>query len=336
MRPLSVAPMMDRTDRCFRRLLRLLTRHTLLYSEMVTTGAILFGDSDRFLAFDPEEKPLALQLGGGDPDALSRCARIGEEKGYDEINLNIGCPSSRVQRGDIGVCLMREPEKVAAAVIAMRDACSLPVTVKHRIGVDELDRYEDLQRFVDTVSEAGADRCIVHARKAWLKGLSPKENRTIPPLRYDDVYRLKLEHPERMIEINGGIRTLEESLQHLGHVDGVMIGRAAWDDPCTFAQADTLFFGQAQEPQTREQVALALRDRFHNDRSALKKVVRALVHLFTGRPGARAWKRTLSERGYREGAGYEVIEEALTAVPEASRTAPISSAPENFRGLPRA
>jgi tRNA-dihydrouridine synthase A len=328
--------MMDRTDRCFRRLLRLLTRETLLYSEMVTTGAILFGDRDRFLAFDPEEKPLALQLGGGDPDALARCARIGEEKGYDEINLNIGCPSSRVQRGDIGVCLMREPEKVAAAVIAMQAACSLPVTVKHRIGVDELDRYEDLKNFVDTVSAAGADRCIVHARKAWLKGLSPKENRTIPPLRYDDVHRLKADFPDRVIEINGGIRTLEEALPHLERVDGVMIGRAAWDDPCAFARADTMFFGKRQDLLTREQVALALRDRFLDDRPALKKVVRALVHLFTGCPGAKAWKRTLSERGYRDGAGYEVVEQALAAVPEASRTAQISSGTGTVGDLPHA
>ena len=233
--------MMDRTDRHFRFFLRRITRHTLLYTEMVTTGAVIHGDRERLLGFDLREKPVALQLGGDDPRALAECARIGEGFGYDEINLNVGCPSDRVQKGRIGACLMAEPERVADGVEAMRAAVSIPVTVKHRIGIDHLDRYEDMARFVTTVAAAGSDRFTVHARIAWLQGLSPKENRDIPPLRYDDVYRLKREHPDLSIEINGGVRSLDGVEEHLREVDAVMIGRAACDDPYLFAEADRRF-----------------------------------------------------------------------------------------------
>ena len=217
--------MMDRTDRHFRRLLRLISRHTLLYTEMVTSRAILHGDRERLLGFDPSERPLALQLGGDDPDQLSECARIANDLGYDEVNLNVGCPSDRVQSGNFGVCLMRTPERVAECVAAMRAAVELPVTVKHRIGVDELDRYEDMLGFVDVVAAAGCDRFTVHARKAWLHGLSPKQNRDVPPLRHADVHRLARERPELIIEINGGLRSLDQVDAELEHVDAVMLGR---------------------------------------------------------------------------------------------------------------
>ncbi|MDX1387987.1 MAG: tRNA dihydrouridine(20/20a) synthase DusA, partial [Acidobacteriota bacterium] len=239
--PLSVAPMMDRTDRHYRRFVREITRRTLLYTEMITTGAVLQGDRDFLLGFSPEERPLALQLGGDDPEALSECARIAEDRGYDEVNLNVGCPSDRVRQGRFGACLMAEPERVADAVAAMREATSVPVTVKHRIGIDDLDRYEDMALFVRTVAGAGCDRFSVHARKAVLGGLSPKANRTVPPLRYEDVHRLKREHPGLRIEINGGIASLEEVRRQLEFVDGVMIGRAAYDDPFLLSTVDRDF-----------------------------------------------------------------------------------------------
>ncbi|MDP6945861.1 MAG: tRNA dihydrouridine(20/20a) synthase DusA, partial [Myxococcota bacterium] len=227
-RPLSVAPMMQRTDRHFRVLIRQVTRHTLLYTEMLTANAIIHGDRRLLLDFDEVEHPVSLQLGGDDPTAMAEAARIGVDYGYDEINLNVGCPSNRVKNGCFGASLMRYPDKVAAIVDAMRGAVSVPVTVKHRIGIDELDRYEDMAHFVSVVREAGADRFSVHARKAWLEGLSPKENRTVPPLRYEDVYALKREFPGLAIEINGGVTTLNEVVDHLEHVDAVMVGRAAY------------------------------------------------------------------------------------------------------------
>ncbi|HLT37048.1 MAG TPA: tRNA dihydrouridine(20/20a) synthase DusA, partial [Enhygromyxa sp.] len=247
-RAVSVAPMMDRSDRHFRRLMRLISEHTLLYTEMVTCAAVAHGDREQLLGLDPGAHPTALQLGGDDPAALAECARIAAALGYDEVNLNVGCPSDRVQSGNFGACLMREPERVADCVAAMRAAVELPITVKHRIGVDELDRYEDMLRFVDIVAAAGCDRFTVHARKAWLSGLSPKQNRTIPPLRYADVHRLERERPELVIEINGGVRSLDEVAEQLEHVDAVMIGRAAWDDPWLFADVDRRFF--ACEPAT--------------------------------------------------------------------------------------
>ena len=318
-RPLSVAPMMDRTDRHYRYFLRQITRHTLLYTEMVTTGAVLHGDRERILGFDPAERPLALQLGGDDPEALATCARLAEAEGYDEVNLNIGCPSARVQKGRIGACLMAEPERVAEAVAAMRAAVDLPVTVKHRIGIDSLDRYEDMHHFVQTVAAAGCDRFSVHARIAWLQGLSPKENREVPPLRYADVYHLKRDFPHLRIEIYGGIRTLDQAGEHLEQVDGVMIGRAAWDDPYLFAIADRRFFGDSRRPPSRREVIAAMEPyiaSWHRDRGQrLGRLVRPLVHLLTGRPGARHWRRVLSEGARSASASGDLLHEAAAGVP---------------------
>jgi tRNA-dihydrouridine synthase A len=246
--------MMNRTDRHYRFFMRQMTSQTLLYSEMITTGAILNGERSRFLDFSPKERPVVLQLGGDLPRDLADCARIAEDWGYDEVNLNVGCPSQRVQNGNFGACLMARPEVVARAVEAMRKSVSLPVTVKHRIGIDHCDRYEDLVRFVRTVAQAGADRFIVHARKAWLSGLSPKENRSIPPLRYHDVYRLKAEYPQLGIEINGGVESLGQIVTHLNQVDGVMIGRAAYGHPFLFASVDSTFYCSDGPAVTREEV----------------------------------------------------------------------------------
>lgn len=316
--------MMDRTDRHFRAFFRRITRHTLLYTEMVHTGAILHGDRERHLGFDPEERPLALQLGGDDPSALAECARIAERWGYDEVNLNVGCPSDRVRQGSFGVCLMGRPERVAAAVAAMRRAVSIPVTVKHRIGFDDLDRYEDMLRFVDGVAEAGCDRFTVHARKAWLQGLNPKENRNVPPLRYEDVYRLKEERPELEVEINGGIRSLEEVEEHLERVDGVMVGRAAYDDPFAFARADREIFGDASAPiPSRRRVIEELAPYVERRLAAgerLHRVTRHMLGLVSGRPGARAWRRHLTEAARSangaDGAGAELLLDAAARVPD--------------------
>lgn len=317
--PLSVAPMMDRTDRHFRWLVRGISRHTLLYTEMVTTGAILHGDRERLLGYSGEEHPLALQIGGDEPAELARCAEIATDWGYDEIDLNVGCPSDRVQRGRFGACLMLEPERVARGVEAMRAATPLPVTVKHRIGVDDRDRYEDMLCFVDTVAEAGADRFIVHARKAWLSGLSPKENRTVPPLLYELVHRLKQERPSIAVEINGGIVDLETVHQQLEWVDGVMIGRAAYERPYAFARADReLFDPEAAVPSRREIVErmIGYADEQCRRGVHLGKITRHMLGLFAGEPGARAWRRVLSEDAYVPGAGPEVIERALGHLPD--------------------
>lgn len=317
--PLSVAPMMDRTDRHFRALVRRITRHTLLYTEMVHAAAVLHGDRERLLGFDPLERPLALQLGGDDPAALAESARIAEDRGFDELNLNVGCPSDRVQKGSFGVCLMGRPERAADAVSAMRRAVSIPVTVKHRIGFDDQDRYEDMLRFVDTVADAGCDRFTVHARKAWLRGLNPKENRDVPPLRYDDVYRLKRERPGLAIEINGSVGTLDDVRRHLGYVDGVMVGRAAYDDPFFLAPADREVFGDAEAPgPSRREVIDGLVPYVESRLAAgepLPRVVRHFLGLVSGRAGARAWRRVLSEAARRPGAGPEILSEAAACVP---------------------
>ena len=247
--------MMDRTDRHYRYFMRQITRHTLLYTEMITTAALLHGDPRRFLAYSEAEKPLALQLGGDDPAALSHCTRLAEDWGYDEVNLNVGCPSDRVKQGHFGACLMAQPEVVARAVEAMRRSTSLRITVKHRIGIDGLERYEDMERFVQVVAGAGCESFIVHARIAVLRGLSPKENRTVPPLRYEDVYRLKATFPQLHVGINGGIQSLPQAARHLEAVDGVMIGRAAYDRPFLFAEADSLFFRDPSPPASRRQVS---------------------------------------------------------------------------------
>ena len=297
-RRLSVAPQLDVTDRHCRYFLRQISRRTLLYTEMVTTGALIHGDVDRHLRFHPEEHPLALQLGGSEPDALAHCARLAERYGYDEVNLNVGCPSERVQHGAFGACLMAEPELVADCVRAMREACSLPVTVKHRIGIDHIEDYGFMRTFVATVAAAGCRTFIVHARNAILKGLSPKENREIPPLRYGEVHRLKREFPELEIVINGGIRTWPEIEAQLEHVDGVMIGRAAINDPWLLAEADSRLFGESAPPPTRADVVAAVA-RYAEEETArgtpLRHVVRHLHGLYRGRPVARRWRQMLSD-----------------------------------------
>jgi tRNA-dihydrouridine synthase A len=317
MNPLSVAPMMERTDRHFRYLMRQITRRTLLYTEMITTAAITHGDHHKLLGFSPEEKPLSLQLGGDNPIELAECARIAEDLGYDEINLNVGCPSSRVQDGHFGACLMAKPETVARCIEAMQKAVVIPVTVKHRIGIDECDRYEDMSHFVRIVADAGCRRFTVHARKAWLKGLSPKDNRTIPPLRYDDVYRLKAEFPNLFIEINGGITTLEQVQQHLQKVDAVMIGRAAYDNPYLFATVDRDIYGENTPPPTRHEVIknmLPYLEFWLSKGLKLNCISRHLLQVFVGQPGTKAWKRHISENAYLEHAGVEVIVQALQEI----------------------
>lgn len=324
MPPLSVAPMMDRTDRHYRYFMRQITRHTLLYTEMVTSAAIIHGDRQHLLGFALQEKPLALQVGGDNPRDLAECARVAEEFGYDEINLNVGCPSSRVQEGNFGACLMLQPERVAEGVAAMRQATGIPVTVKNRIGVDERDCYEDLAQFVETVSQAGCRRFSVHARKAWLQGLSPKENRDIPPLRYEEVYRLKREFPHLQIEINGGILTLEQAQQHLNFVDAVMIGRAAYDNPYLFAAADAKVFGDRRPALTRQQVGEAMLpyiDEWTTRGLKLNKITRHMLQLFAGQPGSRLWKRILTEQSCLPGADVAVVREALRQVEDVGATA---------------
>lgn len=314
--------MMDRTDRHFRYFMRQLTRRTLLYTEMITTGAIKHGDRPYLLDYDPAEHPVALQVGGDDPKDLAECARVAVEWGYDEINLNVGCPSDRVQSGQFGACLMARPARVADGVAAMRAVVAIPVTVKHRIGIDDLDRYEDLDRFVSIVASAGADRFTVHARKAHLQGLSPKENRTIPPLRYDDVHRLAREHPNLLIEINGGIRSMDAIQTHLGQTDGVMIGRAAYEDPYLFAEADRRIFGDELAPiPSRHEVAEGCLDYIEEcvgRGMRLHAIVRHMLPLFAGQPGGRAFRRHISEQAPRVGAGPEVLVEALRLVERAA------------------
>ena len=288
--------MMDRTDRHLRWFLRQLTRETLLYTEMVVTGAIVKGRRFDFLAYDPAERPLALQLGGDDPRELAACAKIAYELGYDEVNINVGCPSDKVLKGRFGACLMAAPEVVAEGVAAMRAAVPIPITVKHRIGIDKTDRYEDMLAFVDVVSQAGADRFSVHARAAWLKGLSPKENRTIPPLRYGDVHRLKRERPELAIELNGGIKTLSAAQDELPHVDAVMIGRSAYEMPWVFARADTRMFGRAEDPCATRADAVRAAARYVADQGIkLHALGRNILELYHGLPGAKRWKHGLAQ-----------------------------------------
>ncbi|MGB3650840.1 MAG: tRNA dihydrouridine(20/20a) synthase DusA [Rivularia sp. (in: cyanobacteria)] len=316
--PLSIAPMMDRTDRHYRYFMRQITRRTLLYTEMVTSAAIMHGDKEHLLGFSLEEKPLSLQVGGDNPADLAECARIAEGMGYDEINLNVGCPSSRVQSGNFGACLMAQPQQVADCVAAMIDATKIPVTVKHRIGVDDLDSYEHMVNFVSVVSQAGCDRFTVHARKAWLEGLSPKENRDVPPLRYDDVHRLKQDFPHLFIEINGGFKTLDQVQQHLHSVDAVMVGRAAYDNPYLFATVDKSIYTEDGPFINRHEVVQNMYD--YIDKWAAKglklnKITRHMLQLFAGKPGSRAWKQHITENSCRFGVGSEVVREALAKVP---------------------
>ena len=315
----SVAPMLDWTDRHCRFFLRLLTRHTWLYTEMVTTGALLHGHCERLLAYDPAEHPLALQLGGSDPGELARCAQIAAEWGYDEINLNVGCPSDRVQSGRFGACLMAEPSLVAECVAAMQAAVDLPITVKTRIGIDDRDSYEELAEFVRCVALGGCRTLIIHARKAWLTGLSPKQNRQIPPLRYDVVYRLKQDFPDLRFILNGGLTSLQQIAEQLARVDGVMIGRAAYENPYLLADVDRRLFNATQPPPTRHEIIRRLLPYVERQLQAgtpLHCITRHILGLFQGVPGARAWRRYLSEQVHRPYAGVEVLTAALGQVPE--------------------
>ncbi|UEM23033.1 tRNA dihydrouridine(20/20a) synthase DusA [Skermanella mucosa] len=315
--PISVAPMMDWTDRHCRYFLRQISRHALLYTEMVTTGAILHGPRERLLAFHPHEHPVALQLGGSDPQALAECARIAEGFGYDEINLNVGCPSDRVQSGRFGACLMAEPDLVADLVGTMRSAVSIPVTVKSRIAIDEMEEWPTLDGFIATVRAAGCTRFIVHARKAWLKGLSPQENRDIPPLRYDLVHRLKRENPDLDITINGGIPDLDSAAEHLQVVDGVMLGRAAYKNPYVLAGVDRRFHGGTEPVPTREDVVRRMLPYIEARRVEgvpLNAITRHMTGLFQGQRGGRAWRRHLSEFAHKTGAGPEVVEAAMARI----------------------
>lgn len=313
---LCVAPMMDWTDRHCRYFHRLLAPSALLYTEMVTTGAILHGDRERLLGFSPEEHPVALQLGGSEPDELAQCARIAEERGYDEVNLNVGCPSDRVQRGRFGACLMREPELVRDCLAAMQEAVNIPVTIKTRLGVDELYSYDYFRAFVALLADAGISVIIAHARRAWLSGLSPKQNRDVPPLDHDWVYRLKQELPGLTVVINGGVDSLDAAQTHLASVDGVMIGRAAYHDPWLLAQCQAAFAGGGQ-PDTRDAL-LAPLTRYLEHRVAegvpVKHVTRHLLGLFQGQPGARAWRRYLSENAYRQDSNANILQEARDAM----------------------
>ena len=308
---------MDWSDRHCRYFWRGLTRHARVYSEMITTGALIHGDADRYLAFNASEHPVALQLGGAEPDALARCAEMAERYGYDEVNLNCGCPSDRVQVGRFGACLMKEPATVAAAVSAMQRATRLPVTVKHRIGVDDCEDWPFLKHFVETVAAAGCTTFIVHARKAWLKGLSPKENRDIPPLTYEHVYRLKQTFPQLTIVINGGIKTLEECAQHLREVDGVMLGREPYENPWLLAGVDAALFGSEAPVATRE---AALRRMQPYIETSLKRgvpmgaITRHMLGLYRGQPGGRAFRRVLSEGVHKPGANWALLEKALLEV----------------------
>ena len=313
--------MLDWTDRHCRYFLRLISPRVLLYSEMVTTGAILHGPRKRLLDFDPTEKPLALQLGGSEPEALAECARIGADWGYDEINLNVGCPSDRVQRGRFGACLMAEPELVADCVAAMVRAVPIPVTVKTRIGVDERDSYEELVHFVRTVAETGCGTFIIHARKAWLSGLSPKENREVPPLRYDIAARIKQDFPGLNIVLNGGIQSLAEARTHLDTFDGVMIGRAAYHNPYLLAEAGSLNDDSRPPPSRRVIVEAMLPyiERQLAEGVRLHGITRHMLGLFHGQPGGRIWRRQLGEAATRAGSDSRTVRAILDAMPEPRR-----------------
>jgi tRNA-dihydrouridine synthase A len=309
-----VAPMMDWTDRHCRFFHRLLTRRARLYTEMVTAEAILHGRRERLLGFSPQEHPVGLQLGGSDPRRLGEAAAIGEGFGYDEINLNVGCPSDRVQEGRFGACLMAEPALVAECVAGMRARVGIPVTVKCRIGIDDQDSEADLERFIATIAGAGCRTFIVHARKAWLEGLSPKENRELPPLDHPRVWRLKAAHPELEIIINGGIGSLAEAEAHLAHVDGVALGRAAYQNPYLLAEVDARLFGDAGPAATRRGVLeqlLPYAEGHVRNGGRLNNIVRHVLGLYHGRPRARAFRRHLSEGATRPGAGVEVLAEAI-------------------------
>ena len=318
-----MAPMLDWTDRHCRYFLRLISRHTLLYTEMVTTGAIIFGKGD-YLGFNNEEHPVAVQLGGSNPDDMARCAEKAQAYGYDEVNINVGCPSDRVKNGSFGACLMAQPEVVADCVSAMQKAVDIPVTVKCRIGIDDMDEYEDFSRFIDVVANAGCDTFIVHARKAWLQGLSPKENRDIPPLNYPRVYQLKQAHPELTIDINGGITTLAQTDEHLQHVDGVMIGREVYANPYILAEIDKRYYQDDTPVLTREEIVAAMQTYIDRQDAPYFKpwhAVRHMLGLFQGQPGGRVWRRYLSQNGTGKQPDPQLLTNALAAMKETAQRA---------------
>jgi tRNA-dihydrouridine synthase A len=313
----TTAPMLDWTDRHCLYFWRLMTRRTMLYTEMITTGAIIFSRKD-MLEYNEEERPLALQLGGSCPSDLAKCAKLAEDRGYSEINLNVGCPSDRVQNGGFGAALMAKADTVADCFKAMKDTVDIPVTIKCRIGIDKLDTYEFLSEFIETQRDAGCDHLIIHARKAWLEGLSPKENRDIPPLDYERVYRVKRDFPDLFISVNGGITNLKQAGEHLKKVDGVMVGRAAYQDPFMLSRVDTDIFKEEKNPvETRDEVIellLPYAERYVKNGGKLSHITRHILDLYTGLPGARSFRRILSQEAVRAGAGIEVIIRARDAV----------------------
>lgn len=316
-RTFCVAPMLDWTDRHTRYLLRQISRHAVLYTEMVTTGALLHGEPARWLDYNEAEHPVALQLGGSNPADLARCATLAEQWGYDEVNLNVGCPSDRVQEGAFGACLMARPDLVGDCVKAMQDACNLPVTVKCRIGIDDQDEYHALQHFTDIVHQAGCNVFIVHARKAWLKGLSPKENREIPPLNYPRVYQLKQDFPQLEVIINGGLTTLAACEAQLQQVDGVMVGREAYHNPMMLAEVDLHLYNDPHPIVTRAEVINNMQiyvEQAYENGLPIKHITRHLLGMFHGIPGGRRWRRLLSENAPRENATPALLQEALKAV----------------------
>lgn len=309
----SVAPMLDWTDKHCRYFHRLLSRHAVLYTEMVTTGAIIHGSGD-YLAFNEQEHPVVLQLGGSEPAEMAHCAKLAEQRGYDAVNINVGCPSDRVQNGMFGACLMAQPARVADCVKAMQDAVSIPVTVKTRIGIDDSDDYQFLQDFVSEVADAGCEQFIIHARKAWLKGLSPKENREIPPLNYPRVQQLKREFPQLNISINGGIKTLQQAKEQLQYLDGVMVGREAYTNPLLLSEVDALIYADTSAVLSPEQVVLKMLPYIEQQMQQGARfwhIARHMLGLFQGRPGARQWRRLLSEQGHFADAKPALLLQAL-------------------------
>lgn len=323
-RRFTLAPMMDWSDRHCRYLWRLISKHSVLYTEMVTTGALLYGNQhERHLGFSEQEHPIALQLGGCSPVDLAACSKLAEDWGYDEVNLNCGCPSDRVQEGKIGAILMAEPVLVADCIKAMQDACGIDVTVKHRIGIDDMEDYEDMCRFVETVAATGCNTFIVHARKAWLKGLSPKENREVPPLRYPLVHQLKADYPELEIIINGGLKSIEDCKQQLVEVDGVMVGREAYSNPYILAQVDKEVYGDDHKILSREEIFLQYLDYCEAQLSQGQKLhhmSRHVLGLFLGQSGARLFRRHISENIHKADAGLHTLVDAFNLTQQFSES----------------
>jgi tRNA-dihydrouridine synthase A len=319
-RTFCLAPMMEWSDKHCRMFWRQFTRHAVLYTEMVTTGAIIHAGPERFLTFNTDEQPLALQLGGSNPEDLARCAKIAEDWGYDEVNINCGCPSDRVQSGMFGACLMAEPQLVADCIEAMQQSCSLPITVKHRTGIDDMESYDDMLRFVEPIKNVGCKTFIVHARNAWLQGLSPKQNREVPPLKYDMAYQLKRDFPELEIIINGGINNLEQCAEHLAFVDGVMVGRAGYQNPSILAEVDQQFYDSNAMVKSRDQALLDFIPYIEEQLTQgvhLNHITRHILGLFQGVAGAKLFRRHISENAHLKGAGINVIHQARELMLEA-------------------